>query len=153
MVDDRSVAEQIHEIINLEHALTDVEMKCPEKFLAKTGQTTVNMIVGGSSGASTSRTTEGPSVEGRRSKRARVVKNFGSDIVTYNIEDDPVTFKDAMASSEAKKLSKMDVKTTFLYGALEEEIYMNQPERFVAHGSEHKVCKVVKSLYGLKQAP
>ncbi|KAK4401966.1 hypothetical protein Sango_0937300 [Sesamum angolense] len=39
----------------------------------------------------------------RRSKRARVVKDFGSDFVTYNIEDDPITFKDAMASSEAKQ--------------------------------------------------
>ncbi|KAL0387583.1 UNVERIFIED_CONTAM: hypothetical protein Sradi_2640100, partial [Sesamum radiatum] len=38
----------------------------------------------------------------RRSKRVRVVKDFGSDFVTYNIEDGPVTFKDAMASSEAK---------------------------------------------------
>ncbi|KAL0349576.1 UNVERIFIED_CONTAM: hypothetical protein Sradi_4106800 [Sesamum radiatum] len=45
--------------------------------------------------------------EPRRSKRAKVDKNFGSDFVTYNIEDDPVTFKDAMASSEAKKLSKV----------------------------------------------
>ncbi|KAL0403795.1 UNVERIFIED_CONTAM: hypothetical protein Sradi_2020300 [Sesamum radiatum] len=33
MVQDRSVAEQIHEIINLEHALADAEMKLPEKFL------------------------------------------------------------------------------------------------------------------------
>ncbi|KAL0294769.1 UNVERIFIED_CONTAM: hypothetical protein Sangu_3211400, partial [Sesamum angustifolium] len=37
------------------------------------------------------------------SKRGRVVKDFGSDFVTYNIEDDPVTYKDAMASSEAKQ--------------------------------------------------
>ncbi|KAL0307263.1 UNVERIFIED_CONTAM: Retrovirus-related Pol polyprotein from transposon TNT 1-94 [Sesamum radiatum] len=42
----------------------------------------------------------------RRSKRARVVKDFGSDFVTYNIEDDPVTFKDAMASLEAKQWKK-----------------------------------------------
>ncbi|KAL0409679.1 UNVERIFIED_CONTAM: putative mitochondrial protein, partial [Sesamum radiatum] len=41
--------------------------------------------------------------EPRRSKRARVVKDFGSDFVTYNIEDDPVTFKDATTSSEAKQ--------------------------------------------------
>ncbi|KAL0463407.1 UNVERIFIED_CONTAM: putative mitochondrial protein [Sesamum latifolium] len=41
--------------------------------------------------------------EPRRSKRARVVKNFGSDFITYNIEDDPITFKDAMASSKAKQ--------------------------------------------------
>ncbi|KAL0318314.1 UNVERIFIED_CONTAM: hypothetical protein Sangu_1987600 [Sesamum angustifolium] len=39
----------------------------------------------------------------RQSKRARVVKDFGSDIVTYNIEDDPITFKDDMASSVAKQ--------------------------------------------------
>ncbi|KAL0448134.1 UNVERIFIED_CONTAM: Retrovirus-related Pol polyprotein from transposon TNT 1-94 [Sesamum latifolium] len=41
--------------------------------------------------------------EPRRSKKARVVKDFESDFVTYNIEDDPITFKDAMASSETKQ--------------------------------------------------
>ncbi|KAL0409747.1 UNVERIFIED_CONTAM: hypothetical protein Sradi_1909100 [Sesamum radiatum] len=41
--------------------------------------------------------------EPRRSKRARVVKDFESDFVTYNTKDDPITFKDAMASSEAKQ--------------------------------------------------
>ncbi|KAL0404221.1 UNVERIFIED_CONTAM: hypothetical protein Sradi_2062900 [Sesamum radiatum] len=41
--------------------------------------------------------------ETKRNKRARVVKNFGSDFVTYNIEDNPITFKDAMASSKAKQ--------------------------------------------------
>ncbi|GKD24873.1 retrotransposon protein, putative, ty1-copia subclass [Tanacetum coccineum] len=35
----------------------------------------------------------------------------------------------------------------------EEEIYMNQPEGFIAPGQEGKVCRLVKSLYGLKQAP
>ncbi|KAL0433539.1 UNVERIFIED_CONTAM: Retrovirus-related Pol polyprotein from transposon TNT 1-94 [Sesamum latifolium] len=39
----------------------------------------------------------------RRSKRDMIVKDFGSDFVTYNIKDDPVTFKDAMASSEVKQ--------------------------------------------------
>ncbi|KAL0430542.1 UNVERIFIED_CONTAM: Retrovirus-related Pol polyprotein from transposon TNT 1-94 [Sesamum radiatum] len=183
--------------------------------------------------------------EPRRSKRARVVKDFGSDFVTSNIEDDPITFKDAMASSEAKQwkeavksevdsivpngtwklvdlppgcttigckwifkkklkpdgsvdkfkarlvangfkqkegidnfdtyyplarlttirvlialasvyslpIHQMDVKIVFLYGELEKEIFMDQPEGFVAHGNERKVCKLVKSLYGLKQAP
>ncbi|KAL0409510.1 UNVERIFIED_CONTAM: hypothetical protein Sradi_1885400 [Sesamum radiatum] len=41
--------------------------------------------------------------EPRRSKRARVVKDFESDFVTHNIEEDPVTFKDAMAYTEAKQ--------------------------------------------------
>jgi hypothetical protein len=47
----------------------------------------------------------------------------------------------------------MDVKTTFLIGELKEEIYMDQPNGFVANGQEGKVCKLLKSLYGLKQAP
>ena len=47
----------------------------------------------------------------------------------------------------------MDVKTTFLNGDLDEEVYMEQLEGFVPPRNEKKVCKLVKSLYGLKQAP
>lgn len=47
----------------------------------------------------------------------------------------------------------MDVKTTFLNGELDEEIYMDQPEGYVVKGKEHKICKLVRSLDGLKQAP
>jgi hypothetical protein len=47
----------------------------------------------------------------------------------------------------------MDVKTTFLNGELEEEIYMDQLDRFVANSQEGMVCKLLKSLYSLKQAP
>nr|GEW04208.1 zinc finger, CCHC-type [Tanacetum cinerariifolium] len=50
-------------------------------------------------------------------------------------------------------IHKMDVKTTFLNGDLDEDVYMKQPKRFVMPSNEHKVCKLVKSLYGLKQAP
>ena len=44
----------------------------------------------------------------------------------------------------------MDVKTAFLNGDLDEEIYMEEPEGFVLFGNENKVCKLIKSLYGLK---
>lgn len=50
------------------------------------------------------------------------------------------------------ELHQMDVKTTFLNRDLEEEIYMAQPEGFVANGEEQRVCKLKKSIYGLKQA-
>ena len=48
---------------------------------------------------------------------------------------------------------QMDVKTTFLNGDLNEEVYLEQPEGFVIKGNENKVCKLVRSLYGLKQVP
>ena len=48
---------------------------------------------------------------------------------------------------------QMDVKTAFLNGDLDEEVYMEQPEGFVISRNEKKVCRLVKPLYGLKQAP
>ena len=45
------------------------------------------------------------------------------------------------------------MKTTFLHGDLEEEIYMEQPEGFQVKGKQDLVYRLRKSLYGLKQAP
>jgi hypothetical protein len=59
----------------------------------------------------------------------------------------------ALASIYKLVIHQMDVKTAFLNGDLEEEIYMSQPEGCVVSGQENKVCKLLKSLYGLKQAP
>ncbi|KAA3469055.1 dynamin-related protein 4C-like [Gossypium australe] len=50
------------------------------------------------------------------------------------------------------KVHQMDVKTVFLNGNLDEEIYMEQLESHVVLGQKRKVCKLVKSLYGIKQA-
>ena len=46
----------------------------------------------------------------------------------------------------------MDVKTTFLNGELDEEIYMDQPQVFLEKGEKRKVCKLKRSIYGLKQS-
>nr|GEV72240.1 hypothetical protein [Tanacetum cinerariifolium] len=48
---------------------------------------------------------------------------------------------------------QMDVKTTFLYGPLKEEVYVNQPDGFVNPYHPDKVYRLKKALYGLKQAP
>ena len=45
----------------------------------------------------------------------------------------------------------MDVKLAYLHGVLEEEIYMEQPEGFIAQGDEDKVCRLMHSLCRLKQ--
>ena len=58
----------------------------------------------------------------------------------------------SMASSLDYEIWQMDVKTAFLNGNLDEEIYMSQPEGFQEKGQEQKVCRLLKSIYGLKQA-
>ena len=50
------------------------------------------------------------------------------------------------------KIHYLDVKSTFLNGVLEEDIYVEQPEGFQVLGCEDKVNKLCKALYGLKQA-
>ena len=49
------------------------------------------------------------------------------------------------------ELHQMDMKTAFLNGNLEEEVYMHQLEGFSVKEKEHMVCKLKKSIYGLKQ--
>jgi hypothetical protein len=57
----------------------------------------------------------------------------------------------SVAANENMTLLQFDVSTAFLYGELEEEIYMQQPSGF--DDGSGRVCRLRKSLYGLKQAP
>jgi hypothetical protein len=59
----------------------------------------------------------------------------------------------ALVSSMGWKVHQMDVKTTFLNGEIEEEVYIEQPEGSVIHNEKSHVCRLKKALYGLKQAP
>ena len=59
----------------------------------------------------------------------------------------------AIAVLHNLEIHQMDVKTAFLNGELNEEIYMEQPKGFIVLDQGRKVCRLVKSLYGLKQAP
>lgn len=59
----------------------------------------------------------------------------------------------ALATQQRWKVYQLDVKSAFLNGVLQEEIYVEQPEGFVTPGQEEKVYLLRKALYGLRQAP
>ena len=94
-----------------------------------------------------------------RHKARLVAKGFTQkDGVDYKETFSPVSKKDslriimAMVAHYDLELHQMDVKTAFLNGNLDEEVFMDQPEGFVVDGKEQLVCKLKKSIYGLKQA-
>ena len=58
----------------------------------------------------------------------------------------------ALANAHDLEIHQMDVKTAFLNGSLNCEIYMSQPEGFVDPERPDYVCKLKKSIYGLKQS-
>ena len=78
--------------------------------------------------------------------------------VDYESTFSPISSKDsfrvimALVAYFDMELHRMDVKTAFLNGDLNEEVYMMQPEGFVANDSGTLVCRLKKSIYGLKQA-
>ena len=78
--------------------------------------------------------------------------------IDYNETFSPVTCSEslqlllALAALEDWHIHQMDVKSAFLNGMLDKEIYMEQPQGFIVAGMENKVCKIKKSIYGLKQA-
>ena len=94
-----------------------------------------------------------------RYKARLVAKGFTQkEGIDYTETFSPVSKKDslriilALVAHFDLELQQMDVKTTFLNGELEEEVYMKQPEGFPSSDGEQLVCKLKKSIYGLKQA-
>ena len=59
----------------------------------------------------------------------------------------------AIATQRKWKVYQLDVKSAFLHGKLDEDVYVEQPLGYEKKGEEHKVLKLKKALYGLKQAP
>jgi hypothetical protein len=98
--------------------------------------------------------------EATRFKARLVVKGF-SQIpgIDYNDVFSPVVKHSSIRAllgivvMHDLELEQLDVKTAFLHGDLEEEIYMDQPEGFIVPGKENFVCKLKKSMFGLKQSP
>lgn len=57
----------------------------------------------------------------------------------------------AIAAALNLEIEQMDVKTAFLYGAVQEDIFVEQPHGL--NDDSGRVCKLNKALYGLKQSP
>ncbi|KAA0067113.1 retrotransposon protein, putative, Ty1-copia subclass [Cucumis melo var. makuwa] len=94
-----------------------------------------------------------------RYKARLVAKGYTQkDGIDYKETFSPVSKKDslriimALVAHYDLELHQMDVKTAFLNGNLDEEVFMDQPEGFMVEGKEHMVCKLKRSIYGLKQA-
>ncbi|KAL5821663.1 hypothetical protein ACOSQ3_023545 [Xanthoceras sorbifolium] len=95
-----------------------------------------------------------------RYKARLVVKGFGQkkgvdfeEIFSPVVKMSSIRVVLGLAASLNLEVEQLDVKTAFLHGDLDEEIYMEQPEGFQVKGKEKSVCRLKKSLYGLKQAP
>jgi hypothetical protein len=74
---------------------------------------------------------------------------------TYAPVSSYASFRALMAVAAAKRMTmaQLDVKTAFLYGEIEEEVFMKIPPGYEHLGPPGAVCRIVKALYGLKQAP
>lgn len=59
----------------------------------------------------------------------------------------------ALAAQLKLQVYQLDVKSAFLNGEIEEEVYVEQPQGYKVQGEEDKVYRLKKALYGLKQAP
>ncbi|GKB18186.1 retrovirus-related pol polyprotein from transposon TNT 1-94 [Tanacetum coccineum] len=104
----------------------------------------------------------------KRDKRSIVMKNKARLVAQGHRQKEGIDYDEAFtpvarieeirlflafASYKGFLVYQMDVKSAFLYGTIEEEVYVHQPLGFVDPAHPNKVYKVVKALYGLHQAP
>ncbi|CAM8885204.1 unnamed protein product [Rhodiola kirilowii] len=101
-----------------------------------------------------------PGVEAPRLKARLVAKGFSqkegiifSEIYAPVVKHRSIRILLSIVANFNVELEQLDVKTAFLYGSLNETIYLRQPEGFIVGDPDKKVCLVKKSLYGLKQSP
>ena len=101
-----------------------------------------------------------PGVEPERFKARLVAKGYTqregvdfNEIFSPAVKHTSIGVLLALVSLWNLEIEQMDVKTTFLHGELEEEIFMQQPEGFIVKGKENQVCLLKRLLYRLKQSP
>jgi len=101
-----------------------------------------------------------PRVDATRYKACLVAKGFSQrEGIDFNEVFSPVVKHSSIrvlltiVALFDLELEQLDVKTTFLHGDLEEQIYMKQPKGFIVEGKEDHACLLKKSLYDIKQSP
>ena len=93
-----------------------------------------------------------------RYKARLVAKGYGQKVgINYNEVFAPVAHLEtirlilSLTAQHKWRIHQMDVKSAFLNGVLEEEVYIKQPLRYKVKEEEDKVIKLKMALYGLKQ--
>nr|GEZ88101.1 putative ribonuclease H-like domain-containing protein [Tanacetum cinerariifolium] len=104
----------------------------------------------------------------KKDERGIVIRNKARLVAQGHTQEEGINYKEVFAPiSKIKEIRlflayasfmgflvyQMDVKSAFLYGTIEEEVYVCQPPGFEDPENPNKVYKVVKALYGLHQAP
>nr|GEY96807.1 hypothetical protein [Tanacetum cinerariifolium] len=104
----------------------------------------------------------------KKEERGIVIRNKARLVTQGHTQEEGIDYKEvfapvarieairlflAYASFMGFPVYQMDVKSAFLYGTIEEEVYVCQRLGFEDPKNPDKVCKVVKALYGLHQAP
>ncbi|GJZ62896.1 putative ribonuclease H-like domain-containing protein, partial [Tanacetum coccineum] len=100
-------------------------------------------------------------LKNKRDARGIVVRNKARLVAQGHRHEEGIDYDEvfairlflAFASYLGFMVYQMDVKSAFLYGRIDEEVYVTQPKGFVDLQHPKKVYKVVKALYGLHQAP